>query len=56
MLDADTWVEKEAIPINIGRRFFRVRGDDQPLPEADEVNKRSFFHVRTCFLLDALNV
>lgn len=37
VLDADTWAEKEAIPLSIGRRFFRVRGDDEPLPTVEEV-------------------
>lgn len=38
VLDASTWKEKESIPLDIGRRFFRVKGDDQPLPVATEVN------------------
>lgn len=32
VLDAQTWEEKAVIPLDIGRRFFRVKGEDQPLP------------------------
>ena len=43
MLDAASWEEIESIPLHIGRRFFRIKGDDQPLPDADagEVTGRS---------------
>lgn len=41
MLDAATWEEKEAVPLHIGRRFFRVKGDDQPLPDVGEVSYNS---------------
>lgn len=37
MLDAETWEETAAIELDIGRRFFRVKGEDQPLPELGEV-------------------
>lgn len=37
VLDAETWEEKELVPLDIGRRFFRVKGEEQPLPEVGEV-------------------
>lgn len=37
VLHDGTWEEKTRVPISIGRRFFRVMGEDQPLPVADEV-------------------
>ncbi|CBJ48405.1 DNA double-strand break repair rad50 ATPase [Ectocarpus siliculosus] len=38
VLDAETWEEKELVPLDIGRRFFRVKGAEQPLPEVGEVS------------------
>ncbi|CAM9325553.1 unnamed protein product, partial [Ectocarpus sp. 12 AP-2014] len=38
VLDAETWEEKELVPLDIGRRFFRVKGEEQPLPEVGEVS------------------
>ena len=37
MLDAETWEEKAVIPLDIGRRFFRVKGEHEPLPTFGEV-------------------
>lgn len=45
MLDAETWQEKKEIPLDIGRRFFRVKGEDQPLPELGEVRRRGIFAI-----------
>lgn len=39
VLDAETWQEQKEIPLDIGRRFFRVKGEDQPLPEIGEVRQ-----------------
>lgn len=36
MLDAETWEEKAVIPLDIGRRFFRVKGEHEPLPAFGE--------------------
>ncbi|CAN0260954.1 unnamed protein product, partial [Ectocarpus fasciculatus] len=38
VLDAETWEEKELVPLHIGRRFFRVKGEEEPLPEVGEVS------------------
>lgn len=40
VLDADTWEEKAVIPLDIGRRFFRVKGEHEPLPTLGEVRRR----------------
>lgn len=48
VLDAATWAEKETIPLDIGRRFFRVKGDDQPLPEVGEVVIDDVFQGLSC--------
>lgn len=37
VLDAETWEEKAVIPLDIGRRFFRVKGEHEPLPIFGEV-------------------
>lgn len=44
VLDAATWEEKETVPLDIGRRFFRVKGDDQPLPDVGEVQHGTALH------------
>ncbi|CAB1108469.1 ABC [Ectocarpus sp. CCAP 1310/34] len=36
VLDAETWEEKELVPLDIGRRFFRIKGEEQPLPKVGE--------------------
>lgn len=41
VLDAETWEEKELVPLHIGRRFFRVKGEEEPLPEVGEVGGNS---------------
>ncbi|CAM9298178.1 unnamed protein product [Scytosiphon promiscuus] len=38
VLDAETWQERKEIPLDIGRRFFRVKGEDQRLPELGEAS------------------
>ncbi|CAM9232891.1 unnamed protein product [Discosporangium mesarthrocarpum] len=38
VLDGTTWDQKEVIPIQLGRRFFRVRGEDEELPKPEEVS------------------
>lgn len=37
VLGSEAWEEKATIPLNVGRRFFRVKGEDQPLPDVGEV-------------------
>eukprot|EP00903_Cladosiphon_okamuranus_P005576 g5550.t2 len=38
VLDAETWEETAVIPLDIGRRFFRVKGEHEPLPTLGEVS------------------
>lgn len=45
MLDAETWEEKAVIPLDIGRRFFRVKGEREPLPTFGEVQRRLLYSV-----------
>lgn len=39
VLDSEAWGEKATIPLDVGRRFFRVKGEDQPLPDFGEVRR-----------------
>lgn len=39
VLDSEAWEEKATIPLDVGRRFFRVKGEDQPLPDFGEVRQ-----------------
>ncbi|CAM9204630.1 unnamed protein product, partial [Laminaria digitata] len=38
VLDSEAWEEKATIPLDVGRRFFRVKGEDQPLPDFGEAS------------------
>lgn len=58
VLDAKTWKEKAVVPLDIGRRFFRVKGEHEPLPAFGEVRSARYIslHTATMYNFNSKNV